>query len=54
MDTLKTAQIRCLSMDLLSPKAVEDIFDAVIDWAFQKQMRLLITHSLDLFMIKVS
>lgn len=39
-------------MDLLSSEAAEDIFEATIDWALQKQMRLLITHPSDLFQIK--
>jgi hypothetical protein len=38
-------------MDLLSSEAAENIFEATIDWALQKQMRLLITHPSDLFQI---
>jgi hypothetical protein len=54
MDALKAAQMHCLSMDLFSPEAVEDIFDVIIDWAFRNKMRLLIAHPSDPFQIEVS
>jgi len=40
MDALKAAQMHCLSMDLFSPEAVEDIFDVIIDWAFRNKIPL--------------
>ncbi len=46
--------MHCLSMDLLSPQAVEEIFNAISNSVFRNQMRLLISHLSDLFQIKVS
>ncbi len=54
MDALKPAHMHQLLMDLLSPQAVEDIFEAIINQAFRSQMRLLISHPSDLFQIEVS
>jgi hypothetical protein len=54
MDALKAAHMPHLSMDLLSPQEVDDIFEAISDWAFRNQMILLISHPSDLFQIEVS
>jgi len=44
LDTLKTEQLHCLSMDIVSPNAISYNFDYIADQATQNQMRLLITH----------
>jgi hypothetical protein len=31
LDTLKTAQLHCLSMDLVLPEAIKEIFDCIIE-----------------------
>jgi hypothetical protein len=54
MDTLRTAQLYCLSMDLVSPYAIKDIFNGIVDRATQSQMRLLINHPSDLFQLEAS
>jgi hypothetical protein len=51
---VKAAQINQLSMDLLSPKAMEDMFEAISNQTFQNQMKLLISHPSDLFQNEVS
>jgi hypothetical protein len=35
LDALKTAQLVCLSLDLVSPEAIKEIFDSIFDRATQ-------------------
>jgi hypothetical protein len=45
LDALKMAQLHCLSMDLISPEAIKDIFDATVKLPAQNWMRLLIHNT---------
>jgi len=51
---LKTAQLHCLSMDLISLEAIKEIFDATDNRAAQNWMSLLIHNPSDLFQVEAS
>ena len=44
MDAIKAAQMHQLLLELLSHQVVEDIFEAISNWAFCNKMKLLISH----------
>jgi hypothetical protein len=54
LDALKTGQLHRLSLDLISPEAIKEIFNATVYRAAQNQMTLLINHPLGLFQVKAS
>jgi hypothetical protein len=35
MNALKMVHMHCLSMDLLSPESIKEIFDSIVNWAAQ-------------------